>query len=187
MEAEVYESSVNVIHASAMVHPNVIMGTGNIIMEGAIIREGVQLGDDNYIGPYCIIGDSAEKVGYFDKTGRVVIGDGNRFQKKVTIDSSTDGVTIIRNNTMMLANAHVGHDAKINSGTVLSCNVCIGGHTVVGDNCNFGLGAVAHQRLKIPDGVMVGMNSTVTKRTVLQPSRKYVGSPARDIGSNVRD
>lgn len=183
---EPLEDVDNYISPDARVHPNVIMGKGNRIMEGAIIREGVQLGDNNYIGPYCIIGDIPEKVEYFDKPGRVVIGNNNRFTKQVTIDGSTDGLTVIKNNVIMLKNAHVGHDARVNDKVVLSCNVCIGGHTVVNQGCNFGLGAVAHQRLEIPEYSMVGMNTTITKKTVMEPGRKLVGSPARDIGSNLK-
>lgn len=184
MENEIYEDVRNRISASAQVHHNVIMGKGNVIREGAIICEGVQLGDNNYIGPGCIIGDYPEKIGYFGVFGKVVIGSGNRFTKQVTIDSGTDSVTIIRDGTIMLKNAHVGHDAHIKNGVVLSCNVCIGGHTEVGEWSNFGLGAVSHQRLIIPGGCMVGMNSTITKKTKMEPGRKYAGSPARDIGSN---
>ena len=183
---DIYESDVNRISASASIHPNVILGKGNTIMEGVIIREGVQIGDNNYIGPYCIIGDPAEKSGYFDTPGKVVIGSGNRFTKQVTVDAGTESVTIVKNNVIMLKNTQVGHDAHIEDDTVLSCNVVIGGFTKVGKGCNFGLGSVAHQRLTIPDGVMIGMNSAVTKRTPLEAGRKYVGSPARDIGPNIK-
>lgn len=182
-----YEDMENVIDYGATVHHNVRMGKGNIIRAGAVICEGVELGDNNYIGPGCIIGDYPEKIGYFDKFGRVIIGNNNRFTKQVTIDSGTESTTIIENNTILLKNAHVGHDACIKSGVTLSCNVCIGGHTFVGEKTNFGLGAVAHQRLVIPPGCMVGMNSTITKKTAMEPGRKYAGSPARDIGSNIRE
>ncbi len=183
---EPLEDITNYISPDARVHPNVIMGKGNRIMEGAIIREGVQLGDNNYIGPYCIIGDVPEKVGFWDKPGKVLIGSNNRFTKQVTIDAATDGLTIIKDNVIMLKNSHLGHDATLKDRVVLSCNVCIGGHTVVNQGCNFGLGAVAHQRLEIPEYTMVGMNSTITKRTMMQPGRKMAGSPARDIGSNIK-
>lgn len=185
-ELDIYDSTTNEISQDACVHHNVIMGVGNVIMEGAIIREGVQMGDNNYIGPHCILGDYPEKHGYFDKLGKVVIGSNNRLTKQVTVDSGTDGVTIIKNNVTMLKNAHQGHDAYIDDGAIISCNVCVGGHSKVGKNSNLGLGSVVHQRLTIPDNVIIGMNSTVTKKSVLESGRKYVGSPVRDIGENKR-
>ncbi len=174
----------NKVHFDARVSPHAKIGKNNIFMEGVIIRDNVTIGDNNYFGPYCIIGDVPEKKGYFDKLGLVTIGNDNRFTKQVTIDSGTDYTTAIGNNVIMLKNAHVGHDAVIQDHVTLSCNVCIGGHTTVGYATNFGLGAVAHQRLKIPEGCMIGMNSTVTKKTDMKPGRKYAGSPARDIGDN---
>jgi UDP-N-acetylglucosamine acyltransferase len=180
----IYQYGENDVHPSAIIEAGAILGTGNTIKEGVIIRAGVQIGDNNHVGPYCIIGDNAEKVGFFNKPGLVIIGSGNRFTKQITIDAGTERPTIIKNNTILLKNAHVGHDAVIKDGVTLSCNVCIGGFTEVGDRTNFGLGAVAHQRLVIPSDIMVGMNTTITKKTHLEPNRKYVGSPARDMGEN---
>ncbi len=160
----------NEISGYSFVHHNVVLGKGNTICEGVIIREGVQIGDNNYFGPHCIIGDYPEKHGYFDKFGKVVIGSNNRFTK---------------HNCIFLKSAHVGHDAYIHNDVILSCNSVVGGHTIVNEKCNLGLGAVIHQRLTIPEGCMIGMNSTITKTTVLTPWRKLAGSPARDIGKNM--
>ena len=181
---EIYTDEENDIHHSASVHHNVKMGRGNVIMEGVIIREGVELGNNNYIGPNCIIGDFPEKNGFMTTPGKVLIGHNNRFTKQVTIDAGTERPTVIQNDTLFLKNAHVGHDAIIRDLVTLSCNVCIGGFTEVGKETNFGLGAVAHQRLKIAERCMIGMNSTVTKKTKTEYCKKYAGSPARDIGSN---
>jgi len=159
---------------------------GNEIHPTAIIYDGVQMGIGNVIGPYCIIGGPAEKHGHFNKIGRVIIGNGNNFVKQVTIDSGSNDNTLIGNRNVFLKNSHVGHDATICNDCTLSCNVCIGGHVTVEDGCNLGLGAVVHQRMSIPEGCMIGMNSTITKRTVLEPDMKYVGSPARCIGKNVK-
>lgn len=186
MEADPYEATENSIHSTAIIDPSVIIGKGNVICEGVIIREGVQIGDNNFIGPYCIIGDFPEKTGFFETPGRVIIGNGNRFTKQVTVDAGTEQVTIIKNNCVLLKNAHCGHDSYIHDNVNLSCNVCVGGFTEVKKGSNIGLGAVIHQRLVIPEGVMIGMNSTVTKKSILQAGRKYAGSPCRDIGENKR-
>jgi UDP-N-acetylglucosamine acyltransferase len=186
---DIYESKENFISPHAFVDPNAIIGTGNFIGVGVIIRAGVQIGDNNFIGPYSIIGEAAEKVGYFEWNrlpGKVLIGSNNIITKQVTIDAGTDDVTIIKSNCILLKNSHLGHDAYLEDGVTLSCNAVIGGFTKVGKGTNFGIGAVAHQRLTIPESCMIGMNTTITKKTVLQPFRKYAGIPARDIGENKR-
>lgn len=178
---------MNTISDFAFVDPNVIMGEGNVVMEGAIIREGVIMGDNNFVGPYCIIGDAPEKVGWFDKPKGVKIGNNNRLTKQVTIDSGTEQRTIVNDDNLFLKNSHLGHDVVTGNNNVFSCNSVIGGWTKVGNSSNFGIGSVVHQRLSLPDGVMIGMNSTVTKKSELNSHRKYAGSPVKDIGPNVRD
>lgn len=177
---------MNNISDFAHVDPNVIMGDNNIICEGAIVRGGVILGSNNFIGPYCIIGEPAEKKGVNTNSG-VRIGDNNRFTKQVTIDSGYDRQTTVGNNVWMLKNAHIGHGAVIHDNVVLSCNSVIGGETEVGAGANFGLGSIAHQRLTIPEDVMIGMGGIITKKSELNPSRKYVGNPVKDVGENGRN
>lgn len=183
---DINEDGKNLIDASAFVHPNVVMGSGNVIMEGVIIRDGVVIGNNNFFGAYCIIGDAPEKVGYFNKLFGVEIGNNNRFTKQVTIDSGTQRKTTIGNNNLLLKNSHVGHDALIYTGVILSCNSMVGGWCEVGVNCNIGLGAAIHQRVSVPGGIMLGMNSTITKKTELKEGMKYAGSPAKCIGENKR-
>lgn len=163
-------------------------GKNNYIHPTAVIGPNVTLGDNNYIGPHCIIGFPAEHKEYWNKhVGHVIIGNNNKFTGLVTIDASTEGDTIIFNNCWLLKHSHVGHDAVIHDNVTISCGAKIGGHAVVHANSNIGLNACIHQRVQIPEGCMIGMNAAVTKKTVLQPYRKYVGVPAKDIGSNVKD
>jgi UDP-N-acetylglucosamine acyltransferase len=171
-------------------------GSGNFIHPTAIVHGNVVLGDNNYIGPYCIIGEPGEHKGHFHEelasrddwknhnANTVRIGNGNTFTKQVTIDAGTVGDTIVGNENWMLKNAHIGHDAVLHNNITLSCNAVVGGHCAIDDGCNFGLGAVMHQYCYMPKDCMVGMNTTVTKRLVPEECRKYAGSPARDIGPN---
>ena len=176
----------NKISAFAFVSPNAILGTGNVIMEGVIIRDNVVIGDNNYFGPYCIIGEVPEKRGYFTIYGKVRIGSNNRFEKQVTVDSGSENITKIGDGVLMLKSSHIGHDCEISDNVSISCNAAIGGFTKIGKGTVIGLNATVHQRLDVPEGCMLGMSSTITKKTVLAPFRKYVGTPARDIGENIR-
>ncbi len=55
--------------------------------------ENVTLGDNNYIGAYCIIGDPAEHKKYWGKQkGNVIIGDNNIITGLVTIDAGTEDI-----------------------------------------------------------------------------------------------
>jgi carbonic anhydrase/acetyltransferase-like protein (isoleucine patch superfamily) len=48
------------------------------------------------------------------------------------------------------------------------------------------MNAAIHQKVKVPEGCMIGMGAVITKRTVLKSNSKYAGVPAKFIGSNDR-
>lgn len=187
----------------------------NYIHPTALIGPNVEIGDGNYIGPYCVIGFPAEHkefwpisaqekpvftglIGYFKigegnsypfmpkDLGKVRIGNNNVITGHVTIDAGTEGITEIGDGNWFLKHSHLGHDAKIINGNTISCGVKVGGHCLIGSNVNLGLNSVIHQRKLVPDGVMIGMGAVVTKKTDLQTGMKYAGNPARLLGENKR-
>lgn len=158
----------------------------NNIHPTAIIGDNVILGDNNYIGAYCIIGDPAEDKKYWEKPkGRVIIGDNNIITGLVTIDAGTENeFTTIADNCYILKKAHIGHNAQIFSDCTISCNVIVGGHTIINNNCNLGLGAIIHQSLIMPEFVMIGMGGIVTKKSILNPFNIYIGNPVKWLSLN---
>ncbi|RYZ77010.1 MAG: acyl-ACP--UDP-N- acetylglucosamine O-acyltransferase, partial [Proteobacteria bacterium] len=57
----------------------------------------------------------------------------------------------------------------------LSCNVLVGGHSIIGEGANLGLSAAIHQFRTVGAFAMVGMNSTVTRN--VPPFVVAFGSP----------
>ena len=155
----------------------------NYIHPTAIIGDNVILGDNNYIGAYCIIGDPAEHKKYWDNTkGKVIIGNNNIVTGLVTIDAGTEQVTYIGDNCFIMKHAHIGHDCTINNNVTISCGAKIGGHSVIGENSNIGLNAVLHQFSNIHIGCMIGASAFFKGES--EPYSKYAGVPAKKIGEN---
>ena len=103
----------------------------NFIHPTAIIGDNVILGDNNYIGAYCIIGDQAEHKKYWlQPKGKVIIGNGNMITGLVTIDAGTEDITTIGNNCFIMKHAHIGHDCQIKDNVTISCGAKIGGHSI---------------------------------------------------------
>lgn len=172
----------------------------NYIHPTAVIGPNVEMGDNNYIGPLCIIGYPAEHKDYFPKDfwaspdeifpyyyGKVIIGNNCKFTGLVTIDGGTEKETRIGDNVWMLKHSHVGHDAEIKDGVTISCGAKIGGHCEVGKGANVGLNAVIHQRVIVPEGCMIGASAFVGKKTEMFPNQKYAGVPARWLGYNEKN
>lgn len=156
------------IHPTALIHHKVII-------EGGV-----------HIGPYCVIGFSAEWKGKEDNEGKVIIKSGTRITGLVTIDSGTDKPTIIGKNCYLMKHSHVGHDAELEEGVTLSCGAKVGGHSIIRKNTNIGLNAVIHQKVEVPEGCMIGASGFVGKKSILKPFTKYAGVPVKELGSNAR-
>jgi UDP-N-acetylglucosamine acyltransferase len=155
----------------------------NFIHPTAIIGDNVILGDNNYIGAYCIIGDQAEHKKYWlQPKGKVIIGNGNMITGLVTIDAGTEDITTIGNNCFIMKHAHIGHDCHILDNVTISCGAKIGGHSVIKEYSNIGLNAVLHQFTIIEHGCMVGASAFIKGSTI--EFSKYAGVPARKIGTN---
>ena len=155
----------------------------NFIHPTAIIGDNVILGDNNYIGAYCIIGDPAEHKKYWGQSkGKVYIGNGNMITGLVTIDAGTEDITYIGNGCFIMKHAHIGHDCLIQDNVTISCGAKIGGHSVIKEYSNIGLNAVLHQFTTIERGCMIGASAFIKGAT--EEFSKYAGVPARKIGIN---
>lgn len=157
----------------------------NFIHPTAIIGDNVILGDNNYIGPYCIIGDPAEhKKHWLKENGGVRIGDNNIITGLVTIDAGIETATIIENDCFIMKHAHVGHDCHVLNNVTISCGAKIGGHSIIGEGSNIGLNAVLHQFSIIKKGCMIGASAFFKGESEVET--KYAGVPARKLGLNIK-
>jgi UDP-N-acetylglucosamine acyltransferase len=155
----------------------------NFIHPTAIIGDNVILGDNNYIGAYCIIGDLAEHKKYWlQPKGKVIIGNGNMITGLVTIDAGTEDITTIGDNCFIMKHAHIGHDCQIKDNVTISCGAKIGGHSIIKEYSNIGLNAVLHQFTIIEQGCMIGASAFIKGST--EEFSKYAGVPAKKIGKN---
>lgn len=168
------------IDSTAIVSPNAIIGNNVKIGAYTIIHDNVVIRDNVEIGEHCIIGGEPESIIFFGKKSfGVVIDEGTKITKQVTIDAGTINATYIGRNCLLLKNAHVGHDCYLCDEVQLRCNVIIGGHCEIGYKTIFGLGSICHQRLQVPELCFFGMGCVVNKKTKLEKGYKYVGNPAR--------
>lgn len=167
------------------VHPNVKIGKGTYIHPTAVIYDGVTIGENCYIGAYCIIGAPAEyPLQDMNKEfNGVEIGDNCQLHGHNTVDAGQKHITDLDNNCTLMKGAHVGHDVYLGKNCTLSCGVKIGGISFVNDHCTFGLNSTVHQCSHIPKGTMLGAGSFY-KGHSLRNFYVWVGSPAKPIKEN---
>lgn len=175
----------NYIHPTAIIGENVQLGEGNYIGAFCVIVGNTTIGNHNRFEAFCSIGTEPEHKEYFGQPNQgVVIGDYNTIREYVTINAGCKKPTVLHNNIVMLRGSHVGHDSTIYDNCTISCNVLIGGHSLLGYSVNMGLGSICHQFSRIGSFSMIGMGAIITKKTEPQCFGVYVGNPAKYIKEN---
>ena len=180
----------NTVHPTAVVGDHVRMGVGNTIGPYAVVVGCVELGDNNWIGPFVSIGTPAQMRGgphpaWNSHTSHGIrIGSNNVIREHATIHEGTKKTTFVGDSCYFMTGSHIPHDAIIEDEVTLANSVHLGGHSWIGKGANLGLGVQVHQRSALGAGVMIGMNSTVTRH--IPPFALAVGSPARIRSANTR-
>lgn len=166
----------NIIHPTAIIDSKAKLGINNYVGPYCIIGPNVTIGDNNRFEAYVSIGTQAEHRDYFHiEAGPVNLGSHNIIREFVTINGGTTSITKVEDNIIMLRGSHIGHDCQIGRKSTLSCNVLVGGHSIICEGANLGLSSVVHQHRVIGSYSLVGMNSSVTKNII--PFVIAFGSP----------
>lgn len=181
----------NRIHPSAVVGEGVELGENNIVGPYTVICGPTVIGDSNWIGPHASIGGPAEYRGGAHPVGwdgeqegaGVRIGDRNTIREFVTINQGHEKPTAIGDDCYLMGRAHLGHDSVLEDGVTVCSAVQIAGHCQIWPWANLGIGTMLHQRSIVGPGAMVGMSSAV--RTAVGAFTITVGNPARATGVNV--
>jgi len=154
---------------------------GNQIHKTAIIYPNVRMGKGNRIGPFTVIGSNGEIRGASQHLfeGFVSIGNNNVISEHVTIQRPfKKAATYIGSDNIIMAHAHIGHDAIIGNNTEICTGVIIGGYAMIKDNVKLKLGVTVRNRIVIDEGALVGLGSTVVKN--VDTGSVVYGNPARE-------
>lgn len=152
---------------------NVRIGDNVVIEEFVSIKEGTFIGDDSVIRAGSIVGgegfqvftDQGGKRRVVRHLGKVIIGDNVEIQQLTCVDRAVFpwDATVIGDETKIDNLIHVPHAAKLGKRNTVTAGVIIGGNTVIGDDCWFGLNSVIRNCVTVGSDVTVSMGSVVTR------------------------
>ena len=159
----------------------------NLVHPTAVINwDQIKIGIGNKIGPYVIIGNDAQ---YPKKksNGIIEIGNNNTFNEFCNIHLPTNyrKKTKIGNNNYFMNSSTVDHDCTIEDNVILSSNVILGGNVHIMKGAQLGIKTTVHQNQVIGSYTMIGMNSIVTKKKILEPGFVFYGKPIKKIKKNL--
>ena len=186
-----------IIHPSAKIAENVLIGPYVIIGENVEIDEGTQIIANCYlehakigkrciISPFSTIGSAPQDLSYNGEKTSVIIGDDTIIKENVTIhrgSASGDFTTRIGNKCLLMVGSHVAHNCVLEDEVIMANLATIGGHVHVGFGAFLGGMTVFHQNIRIGDMVIV--SGFAASRQDLLPYTKYDGRLAHPVGINV--
>ena len=175
----------NQIHSTAIIESSVQLGSNNYVGPYCYIKGKTVIGDNNRFESYCAIGSNPEDKNYFSNDyGQCIIGNNCTFKEFTTVNIGTKDTTRIGDNVIMGRNSCVYHDCIIEDNVTLSGNSIVGGHGYVMEGVNLGLNGSCHQCTIIPAYSMIGMGGVVTKKSYLEAGKIYVGNPVKYLKDN---
>lgn len=175
----------NFVHSTAVIDPSVEMGENNYIGPYCVIGKGAVIGSNNRFEAFCSIAAPPEHKDFWHGDYQsVIIGNNCVIREYVTINSGTKTHTQIGSNVIFLRGVHVGHDSIVENGVTLSCHVLLSGHSHICEGANLGLNVAVHQFSVIGHYAMVGMSTVITKKSEIEPFKTYIGNPARFLKNN---
>ncbi|OQA40570.1 MAG: Acyl-(acyl-carrier-protein)--UDP-N-acetylglucosamine O-acyltransferase [Candidatus Omnitrophica bacterium ADurb.Bin314] len=148
------------------------------------IEGNTTIGEDNEIFTGAVVGSRTQDKKFAGGKTYLRIGDRNRIREYVTINPGTlDGTeTVIGNDNLLMAYAHVAHDCVIHSGCTLANNGTLAGHVIVEDKAIIGGLSAVHQFVRIGSLSITGGCSKVVQD--IPPFMMVDGHPAKAFGLN---
>ena len=167
-----------VVHPTASIHPEAEIGPfavlGESVVVGARTRVGAHaviegptvLGEDNVVHAHAALGGPPQDLKYRGEPTRLLVGNRNVFREFMTAHRGTvtgHYETVIGDDNLFMAYAHVAHDCVVGSRTVFANSASLSGHVHVEDDVILGGFVVVKQFLRIGRFAYVGGMTPVNK------------------------
>jgi UDP-N-acetylglucosamine acyltransferase len=153
---------------------------GNKIHTTAIVCDCVELGENNIIYPYSIIGFPGFIRDSESATGKIIIGNNNKIGAHTSIMIGQEGCTVIGDNNLIMNYVNIGHDVTIGNNNELGAGSIVAGWAKIGDRNMIKIRCTIRNRKIIGNDNILGMCSNVTKDFNINGWLIY-GSPAKQI------
>lgn len=175
---------MNYIHPTAIIEEGAILGNGIEIgaytfvsaqarlangvkiYQGAQICGNTKIGENTQVFSNAVIGSIPQDLKYSGEDVALIIGKNNTIREFCFFNPGTEHggrETIIGDNNLFMAYAHVAHDCRVGNKNVFANAATLAGHVEVGDHAVVGGMTPIHQFCKVGDFVMIGGGSAVTQ------------------------
>lgn len=168
----------------AYIASDTVIGDGSYISSHAVILEGTRMGVCCRVHSGAVIGGVPQDLKFKGEYTTVEIGNNTTIRECATINrgSAAKGKTVVGNNCLIMAYAHVAHDCVVGDNVVLVNNVSLAGEVEVGAWAILGGHTAVHQFVRIGEHAMTAGGSLVGKD--IPPYVKAGHLPLSFVGAN---
>ena len=174
------------IGAYSVVGPHVTLGDGAKLHSHVVIDGYTTVGAGCEVWPFAVLGATPQHTRYAGEPSELHIGANCVIREHVTMHPGTAiGAmqTIVGNNGLFFAGAHVAHDCVVGDHVIFANNAALGGHVEIGDHVMLGGFAAVQQWCRVGAHAMVGAHSLVDADVM--PFTIAAGNRATLSGINV--
>ena len=131
----------------AYIAENVEIGEGTWVAPHSTILFGARIGKNCRIFPSAVVSGIPQDLKFRGEETTAEIGDNTTVREGATINRGTAsaGKTIIGNNCLIMAYAHVGHDCIIGNNCILGNGTGLAGEVKIDDWAILSAGTLVHQ------------------------------------------
>jgi UDP-N-acetylglucosamine acyltransferase len=153
------------IGPQVFIDADVAIGTGSKVMHGAHIGRWTNLGENNVIYPYAVVGHDPQDMGYKGEEAYTVIGNGNIIREGVTIHrGNREGTsTTIGSYNFFMVNSHIAHNCIVGNHNIFVNGSLLAGHIEVGDRVLLSGQTIVHQFVRIGSFAMMRGKAGISK------------------------
>jgi UDP-N-acetylglucosamine acyltransferase len=173
-----------VIEPFVTIDKNVEIGEGTWIGPNVAILEGARIGKNCKIFPGAVISAVPQDLKFNNEDTTVKIGDNVTIREFATINRGTKAnlETVVGNNCLIMAYAHIAHDCVIGNNCILANASTLAGHIIIEDWAIVGGLVAVHQFVNIGAHAMISGGALVRKD--VPPFTKAAREPLSFVGIN---
>jgi len=174
-----------VIGPYCVVGPDVTIGARTRLLNHVVVTELVEIGSDNQIHPFAVIGGEPQDRKFQGEPTRCAIGDHNVIREHVTIHRGTGnggGITRIGSHNLVMVGVHIAHDCDLGDHLTLANQAMLAGHVRIEDGATISGGVGIHHYATVGTCAFVGGLARIAKD--VPPFMIVEGNPAEVRGPN---
>ncbi|MGK5081834.1 acyl-ACP--UDP-N-acetylglucosamine O-acyltransferase [Bdellovibrionota bacterium FG-1] len=167
--------------------PHVRIGKGTRLVSHVVLDGWTEIGPDNTIFPFAVLGAVPQDLKYRGEPTQLVIGSRNVIRESVTMNLGTvggGGLTKLGDDNLIMAYTHFGHDCIVGNHCIVANYAGLAGHVILGDYVTIAGQVGISPFVNIGDHAYVtgqtGVEKDVTPFTIVMGQR-----PASVKGCNI--